>query len=479
MKNLRIIPRLDIKGQNVVKGINLEGLRVVGRPDVFAKKYYEQGADELLYIDIVASLYERNSLLDIVEKTATSGVFIPITVGGGLRTVEDIRKILRAGADKAAINTAAIKSPKIISEAVGVFGAQCIVGSIQAKYKAGQWEAYIDNGREATGIDAIEWAKELVRLGVGELLVTSVDNEGTEKGYDTDLINKIMAQVSVPVIACGGAGSEDDVLDCFNKTHCSAVSMASILHYDKTTIQSIKNKVAPYTDVRKVQSISIPENKKRKQVSIIDYGAGNLKSVITAFKTLNCDALVINTPEEVMAAEFLVLPGDGAFGYGMEQLRQKNLIDGINTYISKDKPFIGICLGMQIMLSESFEFGHHQGLDIVKGKVIQFKQTEEVNIEGYAIPHMRWNTLNTTSVGYWDKIILNGIPDQPDVYFIHSFCVYPDDKSVSIADAEYGGQKFCAILKKGNVYGMQFHPEKSGDVGLRILNNLLTNSERQ
>lgn len=472
MRNLRIIPRLDIKGQNVVKGINLEGLRVVGNPSVFAKKYYEQGADELLYIDIVASLYERNNLLDIVERTATSGIFIPITVGGGLRTVEDIRKILRAGADKVAINTAAIKNPKLISEAASIFGTQCIVGSVQAKYTEGRWEAYIDNGRERTGKDAIEWARELVTLGAGELLITSVDNEGTEKGYDTDLIGKIAAQVSVPVIACGGAGSEDDVLDCFNKTHCSAVSMASILHYDKTTIQNLKSKLTPYAAVRKVQSIFIPENQKKKNVSIIDYGAGNLRSVITAFEKLNCDTKVINTPEEVLAAELLVLPGDGAFGYGMEQLRKKNLVSVINEYISKGKHFIGICLGMQLMLSESFEMGRHNGLDIIKGKIIELKKKEEVNVEGYTIPHMRWNTLNATGVD-WGKSILRGIPEKPDVYFIHSFCVYPDDKAVSIADTYYGDQEFCTVLRKGNAYGMQFHPEKSGDVGLRLLYNLL------
>lgn len=472
MKNLRIIPRLDIKGPNVVKGINLEGLRVVGNPGVLAKKYYEQGADELLYIDIVASLYERNNLSDIVEKTATSGVFIPITVGGGLRTIEDIKKILRAGADKVAINTAATRNPKIISEAASIFGTQCIVGSVQAKHKDGRWEAYIDNGRECTGIDAIEWAKELVKLGAGELLITSVDNEGTEKGYDTELISKIATQVSVPVIACGGAGNEDDLLDCFNKTKCNALSMASILHYNKTTIQNIKNKLASYADIRKVQKIVIPENNKRKKVSIIDYGAGNLRSVITAFETLNCEAKIISTPEEVTVAELLVLPGDGAFGYGMEQLHKKNLTNSIKEYISKDKPFIGICLGMQLMLSESFEFGNHKGIDIIKGKIIQLKRTEEVNTEGYTIPHMRWNFLEARG-GDWDKTILEGIPDNSEAYFIHSFCVYPDDKSVSIADTRYGGQKFCTVLKKGNAYGTQFHPEKSGDVGLRLLYNLL------
>ena len=182
MKNIRIIPRLDVKGPNVVKGIHLEGLRIVGKPAELAKKYYDQGADEILYIDIVASLYERNNLSDVVKEAISLGVFVPMSVGGGVRSLEDIQKLLNAGADKVAINTAATRNPALITEAAKRFGSQCIVGSIEAK-KCGdnRWEAYIDNGREKTGLDAVEWAKKLVALGAGELLITSVDQEGTEK----------------------------------------------------------------------------------------------------------------------------------------------------------------------------------------------------------------------------------------------------------------------------------------------------------
>ena len=240
MKKIRIIPRIDIKDNTVVKGINLEGVRVVGDPNNLARTYYEQGADELLYVDVVASLYSRGNMWEIVQK-ASEGIFIPLCVGGGIRTVEDIRDLLRAGADKVAINTAAVKTPKLISEASEIFGSQCIIGSIEAKeILPGKWEAYTDNGREKTGLDVIEWAKKLEEMGVGELLITSVDHEGMEEGYDLLLTKKITQAVEIPVIACGGAGNVSHMIDCIKEAKPDAISMASILHYNKTTIPKIK-----------------------------------------------------------------------------------------------------------------------------------------------------------------------------------------------------------------------------------------------
>ena len=241
MKKIRIIPRLDIKNNTVVKGIHLEGLRVVGVPQELAKKYYLAGADELLYMDAVASLYERNSLSDIIRKTADE-VFIPLTVGGGIRTLEDIKQILRAGADKVAINTAAIKRPEFIKEASNRFGSQCIVGSIEAK-KIGpnKWEAYIDTGRQSTGVDAIEWAQRLVELGAGELLITSIDKEGTKHGFEIDLIKKIADAVSIPVIPCGGAGSAEHLVELLKATDVSAAACASLFHYNLSDITAVKN----------------------------------------------------------------------------------------------------------------------------------------------------------------------------------------------------------------------------------------------
>lgn len=232
MMNVRIIPRLDIKGHNLVKGIHLEGLRVLGKPEDFSRYYYESGADELLYIDIVASLYGRNSLLHIVEKTA-SEIFIPLTVGGGLRSISDIRAILRAGADKVAMNTSVVRRPEFIREASQEFGSSTIVVSIEAMRRPdGTYECYTDNGREKTGMDAVEWAGHAAELGAGEILITSIDREGTGEGFDIELTKRIAESVSIPVIACGGAGAASHVLDVIVKAKADAVSMASLLHYD-------------------------------------------------------------------------------------------------------------------------------------------------------------------------------------------------------------------------------------------------------
>lgn len=228
---IRIIPRLDIKGPNLVKGINMEGLRVLGKPWQFAQYYYEHGADELIYMDAVASLYGRNSLTEIVEKTSRE-IFIPLTVGGGLRSLDDIREILRAGADKVALNTAAMNNPELIRDASRAFGSSTIVVSIEAiRRRDGLYEAFTDYGRQDTGVDAIEWAKKTEELGAGELLVTSIDREGTGRGYELDLIRRIAESVSIPVIASGGAGRIQDIYDVILHGKADAVGMASIIHY--------------------------------------------------------------------------------------------------------------------------------------------------------------------------------------------------------------------------------------------------------
>lgn len=231
MKTVRIIPRLDIKGPNLVKGIHLEGLRVLGKPSDFAKFYYEQGADELLFMDVVASLYERNSLHDIISETAKK-IFIPITVGGGLRSISDIKEVLRVGADKVCLNTAAIKNPQLIREASRMFGSSTIVVAIEAiKESDGKYLAYTDNGREHTGVDVFEWAQKIDELGAGEIVITSVDREGTGEGFDLDLISKISNLVSIPVIAHGGAGKQQQVLDLIKDGNADAVMLSSLFHY--------------------------------------------------------------------------------------------------------------------------------------------------------------------------------------------------------------------------------------------------------
>lgn len=232
IKTVRIIPRLDIKGPNLVKGIHLEGLRVLGKPEDFARYYYESGADELIYIDVVASLYGRNSLHDIISKTAKE-IFIPLTVGGGLRTIEDIRNVLRAGADKISINTAAIKNENLIKEAARLFGSSTITVTIEAtKQSDGQYLAYTDNGREYTGVEVLSWAKRVEELGAGEILLTSIDKEGTGSGYDVELVKIVSDRVSIPVIASGGPGKREDILAVLEKGNASAVAIASMFHYD-------------------------------------------------------------------------------------------------------------------------------------------------------------------------------------------------------------------------------------------------------
>ncbi|MFQ5801303.1 MAG: imidazole glycerol phosphate synthase subunit HisF [Candidatus Methylomirabilales bacterium] len=230
--SLRIIPRLDIKGPNLVKGIHLEGLRVLGKPEHCARHYYEHGADELVYMDVVASLYGRNSLLDIVASTSKE-IFIPLTVGGGLRTLDDIKAVLRAGADKVSLNTAAIRRPELIHEAARHFGSSTIVVSIEAiRQPDGHYEAYTDNGRERTGVDAFKWAVRAAELGAGEIIVTSIDREGTGKGFDLELTRKIAESVPIPVVACGGAGTVSHVYDVVAQGKADAVCLASILHYN-------------------------------------------------------------------------------------------------------------------------------------------------------------------------------------------------------------------------------------------------------
>ena len=240
MRNIRLIARLDIKAPNLVKGIQLEGLRKLGDPNIFAKKYYQEGIDEIYFEDIVASLYERNSLVEIIKRT-TENVFIPITVGGGLRNIDDISSALRSGADKVSINTAAIKNPEIIKKAAKRFGSQSIVLSIQAKKNNKGWEAYFDNGREHSGIDAVDWASRGEGLGAGELLVTSVDKEGMAKGFDSELIKEISSNVSIPVIASGGMGKLEHLSDVVKLGGADAVAMAHVLHYDIITLNEIRD----------------------------------------------------------------------------------------------------------------------------------------------------------------------------------------------------------------------------------------------
>lgn len=234
----RLIARMDIKGKNLIKPIQMEGLRVVGDPRLRATKYYEDGADEIIFVDAVASLYNRNNLTEILTY-AVKNIFVPVTAGGGVRSLQDIESLLQGGADKVAINTAAVRNPALIREAARRFGTQCIVLSIQAKRGAKGWECYCDGGREHTGRDVTEWAREAADLGAGEILLTSVDREGTRKGFDLELIQTVADAVSMPVVASGGLGNPGDA-SLAVAAGASAVAVADMIHFDRASLSDIK-----------------------------------------------------------------------------------------------------------------------------------------------------------------------------------------------------------------------------------------------
>ena len=236
---IRIIPRLDIKGPNLVKGIHLEGLRVLGKPEMFAKYYYLEGADELIYMDVVASLYQRNSILPLISRTARE-IFIPLTVGGGINSLEDIRNLLKAGADKVSINTAAILNEKLIAEASQRFGSQCIVRAVDAKKQNDNWIVFSHGGTKKTDIDAIEWMEKLQKLGAGEILLTSMDKDGAKSGFDLELLKITTKKLTIPVIASGGVGSLQDFKDGVIVGGASALLAASVFHYNEYSISDVK-----------------------------------------------------------------------------------------------------------------------------------------------------------------------------------------------------------------------------------------------
>jgi imidazole glycerol-phosphate synthase subunit HisF len=281
MNLIRIIPRLDIKGPNVVKGLCFDGYRVLGHPETFAEKYYETGADELFFQDTVASLYNRNNLLEIVSRTAKK-VMIPITVCGGIRNIKDIKTVLRSGADKVAINTAAIANPQIIEDSAKMFGSQCIVASIEAKRKEnGKYEAWVDYGRQPTGVDVFEWSKRVVELGAGEIYLSSVDRDGSGTGFDIELIKEVASLSTVPVIASSGAGKPDHFKDAIIEGCADAVSAASIFHYRYS--QAVENEFMSYNK----QKLRMGEQIDSGNIEFLKSGYGGLSDLQVDPQSIN------------------------------------------------------------------------------------------------------------------------------------------------------------------------------------------------
>lgn len=239
----RIIPCLDVKDGRVVKGVNFVGLRDAGDPVELAKFYSEQGADEIVFLDITATSDERETIADVIQRTCKE-VFVPLTVGGGIRTVEDFKDILRAGADKISINSSAVKTPDLINDAASRYGSQCVVVAMDARKNENMpsgYEIFVAGGRKATGIDAISWAKEVYQRGAGEILLTSMDKDGTKSGFDLDLTEKVCQVAQIPVIASGGCGNLEHFAEVFEKTHATAALAASLFHYGELSIAQVKN----------------------------------------------------------------------------------------------------------------------------------------------------------------------------------------------------------------------------------------------
>ncbi len=243
MLSKRIIPCLDVKNGRVVKGINFVGLKEVGDPVECAREYYCQGADEIVFLDITATHEERDTMIDVVRETARQ-VFVPLTVGGGIREIEDFRRLLRAGADKISVNSSAVKNPQLISDAAQLFGSQCVVAAIDAKRVDRSFHVVVNGGRIDTGLDAIQWAKEVQERGAGEILLTSMDADGTKEGFDIELLNAVCEVVSIPVIASGGCGQLKHFSKVFLESGADAALAASLFHYKELTVEQVKTHLA-------------------------------------------------------------------------------------------------------------------------------------------------------------------------------------------------------------------------------------------
>ena len=476
--SVRLVARLDVKNNTIVKGLRYEGLRKLGKPGDMARAYYDQGADEVVYIDVVASLYDRPKLGDIIEATIAQGVFVPLTVGGGIRSVDDVRYALRCGADKVAINTQAIKTPELITEAARTFGKQCIVGSIHAKAGApdavARWEAYYDSGRERSYKDAIEWAKELVQLGCGELLVSCINTDGVKKGFDLDLCKAVSDAVDVPVIFASGCGSADDVVPLARDYANCAVAVASALHYKLTTIGAIKDAISAVEGVRVRRAPtldpSIQGSCAGKRVLMIDYGVGNLRSVAAALEVVGAQVTIKETAESFEDVDCVVFPGVGAFHDGMAGVSERKMDGALKKFCQDGGHLLGICLGAQLLFATGEEFGEKEGLGIVDGSVKQLKVAQ-----GVPVPRIGWGALRMDVPGGPDPIF-DGLESGAEVYFNHSFYFAPADRAVAVAESTYGGFDYCSAYRVKNAYGVQFHPEKSGPVGIMLLRNFVASS---
>ena len=471
----RIIARLDVKGQKLIKGIRFEGLRVIGDACDSAKAYAKSGVDEIFYTDAVASLYGRNGLVEILRKTSQE-VFVPITAGGAIRSVEDGRKLLAAGADKLAINTGAVRDPELIDKLATKFGQQCIVLSIQASriQNASKWNLMIESGREISGRDMKKWIIEAQNRGIGEIFITSVDRDGTGKGPDIDLLDEIMDIIKVPLVFGGGIADDKQLKVLFDSHRLlSGLSIGWGLHHKKVEISSLKNAMKEINlDTRSEKSLlEITEIKESPKVAIIDYGMGNLQSLINAFNSLGISSSLIKSPHSIDPNGICILPGVGSFPEGIKQLNELNLLDKIVEHSNSGGCLVGICLGMQLLFEKGMEYKECKGLSLIQGTV-DVLPSKSKDGKDLVLPHVGWNKLISANNSNfkWNEEL-----QEHYQYFVHSYAVLTSAKiqPYSIFNTNFSGYKFCSMVRVANTIGMQFHPERSGIDGLNILKNII------
>lgn len=465
----RLIARLDIKGNKLIKGIRFEGLRVLGDPVETANRYAKEGIDEMLFIDAVASLYGRNSLTDILRQT-TKKVFVPITAGGGIRNVADAAKLLASGADKIAINSEALKRPKIITELAKEFGSQCVVVSIQARRISElQWEAMGEAGRERSSKNVIAWIKEVQEHGAGEILLTSIDQDGTCEGPDYQLIKQASENISIPLVVCGGFSTNEDVNKSFEQNNVAGIAIGTAFHKNKLDIKKFRRKLKEEKiNIRQsnLKTKTTTPDLKEYIIGIIDYGMGNQQSLTNAIEHLGGRTRLSDQWDELKNCDLLMLPGVGAFPEGIKKLKQRNLFSPLIEWGKSEKPLIGICLGMQMLFKKGEEFEITQGLGFFEGTIKRLNPYCEKEMTSLPLPHMGWNQLTTqnTSMGQHAEI---------EQYFVHSYAAKDVDRSIILHATSYGNEEIVASIKKHNICGFQFHPERSGEEGLSLLKDAI------
>ena len=420
----RVIARLDVKGENVIKGVHLEGLKIIDTAKNLSFKYAKQDIDEIYFHDSVASLYERNNLTNIIEEVSAN-INIPLTVGGGIKKVEDIEKILISGADKVSINTKFIEDVKSVSKFTKKFGSQAIVGSIEAKFLNNDWYCFTDNGRNLTNKKVKDWIINLQNEGVGELIITSVDMEGTKKGFDYKIV--------------------------------TGVAIASIVHNDSTNFDKIKKNCN--LEKRNIPIFNIKKNKQK--VSILKTKICNFRSLYNSLRKI-CEVEII---DDVSKNNYdkVILPGVGSFPEIMSELKgeKKKFVEN---FVKKGNPILGICLGAQAFFSNSFEITETKGLNLIKGFNKHLKNIS--NNENLVVPHIGWSKID-----FKEHDIFNNLEHNCMMYFIHSYNFVPNDNNLIFAKSPYGSCNINAVCIKDNIIACQFHPEKSGISGLVLLEN--------